>query len=98
MSSAIPRNVKILLWDTNESDISLKKHSQYIIERVLEYGDIDEILWLKGIYDIEQIQKVLCESKRISPETGNFFSLLYNIPRESMRCIQKPFMNRQERF
>lgn len=94
----IPQNVMVFLWDVHASEISLKKHATFIIERILEYGDFKEILWLNQNFDVDQIRQTLIKSRRISPKTGSFYSMVYKLSRDELCCIQRPFTRKQERF
>ena len=89
MQSNLPKNLNKYFWDTNISNLSLEKNSTYIIERLLELGDLNELEWLNKNYSKEQISKTLQSSSRISPKTGNFFSIYYGIPKESLVCMKK---------
>ncbi len=94
----IPNYVKKYLWDVDTNTISADSHAQFVIERVLEYGDIDSLKWLTEVYPTETISSTLKVSKKISAKTGNFYSLIFNIPKEEMECIRKPFTQKQNRF
>lgn len=48
-----------LFWDTNPKKIDTKKHSRYIIERILEFGRKDEVGWVFKKYPKSTIKKVI---------------------------------------
>lgn len=98
MNKAFPQSIKTLLWDTNIQRISLDVHKQFIIERVLEFGDIQDMKWLLTKYSEKEVIEVLKKSKRISAKTGNYYSLIFNIDKSEMLCMKKPFTKKQERF
>ena len=98
MKINIPPKVISLLWDAKLADISLSKHKQYVIERVLEYGDLAEDKWLKSVYSIEDIIDVIKRSRQISIKTANYYSLIFNIPQEEILCFKQPFTQKQNRF
>lgn len=50
MQSSIPSSFSKYFWDTKPQNISIEKHSTYIIERLLEFGDIEQLDWLNTIY------------------------------------------------
>jgi hypothetical protein len=98
MTSTIPDFVKKYLWDVNEKDISTSSYKNFIIERILEYGDFNSISWLEDTYSREDIIEVLRTSNKLSRNTGNLYSLYYNVPKEELLCIRKPFIQKQNRF
>lgn len=98
MKGKIPDFVKKYLWDVPEEKLSTKDHANFIIERVLEYGDIDSLDWLQREYPKEKIIEVLKKSNKLSRNTGNLYSLYFNVPKEELLCIRKPFIQKQNRF
>jgi hypothetical protein len=71
----IPR---ALFWDTNPDSLDFQKNKKYIIERTLEFGDDRAVKWLFSIYPPSEIKKILDESRRISPKSARYWSLLLN--------------------
>jgi len=96
--TSFPDNIKILLWDTDLKSLSMKDNAQFIIERILEYGDLTEYKWMKNRFSEEQVNMTLRNSKRLSAKTATFYSLIYNVPAEKILCLKKPFTQKQNRF
>lgn len=96
--STFPAYIQSLLWDVNIATINLDTHKHYIIERVLEYGGFDALHWIEQSFKKDDIIQTLKTSKRLSAKTGNFFAHYYNLDRNSLVCIQKPFTQKQHRF
>jgi hypothetical protein len=94
MAAKIPDNVKKYLWDVTEETLSVNKHKNFIIERVLEYGDFDSLKWLTSTYSKSDIVKVLKTSNKISRNTGNLYALYFDVDKEEILCIQKPFIQK----
>ena len=94
----IPRQFKFLFWDTSPERLSFQKHKQYIIERILEYGDFDADRWLLTKYSEDDLVDVVKKSKRISLKTASFYSLKYNIDKKEIQFFKNPFKERQNRF
>lgn len=65
-----------LFWDTNPEWIDPKKNAQYIIERVLDYGNDEEVRWLRNFYELPLIKKIVESSRSLRPETKNLWNLL----------------------
>lgn len=94
----IPSFIKKYLWDVRLETLDIEEHSEFVIERVLEYGDTDSFTWLIKTYDKEKILQVLRNSKKISPKTGNIYAMYFGVPKEQFLCIRKPFIQKQDRF
>jgi hypothetical protein len=93
MKKTLPKAFDKYFWDTNTDTLSVDENYSYIIERLLELGDLDELAWVNNNYSKEKIEETLHKSRRISPKTGNFFSLYYKIPKDSLpACMKKHFI------
>lgn len=52
-----------LFWDVDLSFLDSKEHSSYIIERVLDFGDDEDIRWLFSTYPKAVIRETLEHSR-----------------------------------
>jgi hypothetical protein len=98
MKQKIPENIKILLWDIRKDQILLGEHYQFIIERIMEYGDVGDIKWMESTFSKDKIIKTLKRSKRLSAKTANYFAIKYKISKSEIQCMIKPYTKKQERF
>jgi len=87
---SIPRYLKPYFWDADFAHIHPHRHSQYILERILEYGDDRAIRWLRKHYTSDEIGKVVRSSRVLSPNTANLWGLFLAIPRSEMQCFLNP--------
>ena len=76
----IPRRFYPLFWDSNPSRIGLKRNAHYVIERILELGDLDAVHWLQRIYPVKDLIEVFEVSRGISPRSRNFWRLWFEVP------------------
>lgn len=74
---AIPERVRALFWDVDSNKINLRANARYIIERILETGDMEAFDWLQRIYPARTIIEVLETSRKISPKSKHFWSVWY---------------------
>lgn len=65
-----------LFWDTNPDKIDTEKNAQYIIERILDFGNDEEVKWLWDYYNKSLIKKIVVKSRSLMPETRNLWMLL----------------------
>lgn len=95
---AIPPFLKKYFWDTDVRKLSLKKHSTYIIERVLEWGNLDAVKWLRDMYPERMIISVLGSSRRISDRSWNFWKLIFSHHNFLPSCIRRSSKKTQEKI
>lgn len=77
-------------WDVKPDQIDLNVSRKFVIERLLEMGDMKELLWLQDQYSKDDLIDTVKTSRRISQKTGNFFALVFGIATEELECMKKP--------
>ncbi|MBI2475835.1 MAG: hypothetical protein HYV67_01155 [Candidatus Taylorbacteria bacterium] len=48
-----------LFWDVDPKTIDPEKHAVYIIERILDFGNTEEVRWLFRYYPKSEIKRVM---------------------------------------
>lgn len=87
-----PGFLKKYFWDVDFKKINIKSHSRDILARLLEYGDIKAISWLRRNFTQDEIVDVLFHLRSVSPKSANFWALIFNIDRNKIACLQKPYL------
>jgi hypothetical protein len=77
--SMIPERFRSLFWDTNPDSIHMRRHARYIIERILEFGDLDALEWLQKVYPSQTIIDVLGVSRSISDKSRIFWGIWFGV-------------------
>ncbi len=72
-ASSIPETLRSLFWDTNPDRIHIRKNARYIIERILELGDMKAFAWLQRVYTLQIITDILKTSRVITEKSRNFW-------------------------
>ncbi len=65
-----------LFWDVNPDKIDLEKNAQYVIERVLDLGNDQEVSWLWQTYDKSLLKKTVEKSRSLRPSSKTLWTLL----------------------
>ena len=74
--TTIPDFLQPFFWETEFSQINIDKNRQYIIERILELGDLSAVSWLFSNYQENEIKEVLEISRKVSAKSRNFWQLI----------------------
>ncbi len=82
-----------LFWDTDPLTIDLKKHSLFIIERVLTRGSWDEFQRILTYYGKESVGSFACKIRHLDKKTFSFCANYFNIPKENFRCYTQQQLN-----
>lgn len=75
-----------LFWDANRSEISLEEHAPYIIQRVLEYGSMNDWKLVYNYYGLEKIVNVCKRLRTLEPTSLSFICTISHTKKEDYRC------------
>lgn len=80
---------KQLFWDTRFSELDYKKNANFIIARVLSYGDIFDYKDIKKQYGFKKIKSAAKRVSYFDKKSLYFWSYIFNLPLNSLKCIKK---------
>lgn len=83
----LPKTLYRYFWDVNPQEITSHDNSVFVIERLLEMGNVQAVEWMNKQFSRNQIEKTLKASHRISPKAANFWALMYNVPESEIACL-----------
>jgi len=87
----IPEYIKMVLWDVDTEELDLKKHWFFVIERIMDYGNENDVQWMLGTFSKEQLIEVVKKSRNLNRKTANFWVLWFGIDREEIRCFKNTY-------
>lgn len=82
----IPVFEKRIFWDVNFETLDYDNKASFLIERVFEPGDVQDILNCRRYYGDEQVKQVLMEAKWLSLETIYLSAAIFNNKLADYRC------------
>jgi len=75
-----------IFWDVNFDRLDVDDRWRFVIERVFERGDVEDIRQCRRYYGDERIIEALLKAKFLPLHTTHFVSALFNRPLEDFRC------------
>jgi hypothetical protein len=76
-----------LFWDVKRDKCKWELHKEFIVQRVLEYGLIEDWYILSRKIGILEIANIAMQIRDLSPRSLAFISTLSHIPTEKFRCF-----------
>ena len=73
----LPESFRKYFWDCNFDDLSVKKYPKFILERVLNFGSLQHIQWIKCKVGDEYFRKIATQSRRLDKKTLNYWKTIY---------------------
>lgn len=89
---------KNLFWDVKFESLEYKKDADFIIEKVLNFGNEKDYQKIKKIYGLQKIKKTAKKINYTSKKNINFWSVIFNIPSNLFKCTKKFSRKKQSIF
>ncbi len=80
-------------WDTDLQAIDPTLHKDFVIERLLQYGGLEGVRWMLECWGTDAIKKVVQKSRSLSRMTATFWSVYFDLPVETIRCLSEPTLS-----
>ena len=75
-----------LFRDTDISKLDMNKFPAYVIQRVLEYGEMKDWRLINRYYGLPKIVEVCKELRTLDPVCLSFICAISHTPKEEYRC------------
>jgi hypothetical protein len=77
---------KRIFWDVDFEKLDYDKKANFVIERVFERGDVDDIRQCRRYYGDEKVKEVLLNTKFLPEHRIYLASAIIDKPIEEFRC------------
>lgn len=77
---------KRIFWDVNFEQIDYDAKANFVIERVFERGDVEDIRQCRRYYGDEKVASALLNAKYLPLQTLHFASAIIDKPLTEFRC------------
>ncbi len=67
-----------LFWDTDPNKIDADRNAPYIIERIMDFGNDEEVRWMRKQYPRQLLAQVCKNSKQLHKSSRTLWTLLTN--------------------
>ena len=88
----IPKSLHHLFWDVDVKKLDPEKKAYFVINRLLDKGNIEAVRWIKNTFNTKQIRYTLENMRDFSLRSGSFWGLIYHIPLYKLKCFQEPYL------
>jgi hypothetical protein len=89
---------KTLFWDVDFKKIDYQKETDFIVGRVLDFGNLKEWVAVKTFYGLPKIKKIAQKHIFSDPKSANFWSIMLKIPFKEIKCNKNPFLKTPKVF
>lgn len=82
---------KNLFWDVNLKNNEIQKNASFIIGRILEYGDENDIKWMLKNFKNSQIKQTLYKKRDISSKSANYWASIFGLSKNKILCLKMSY-------
>lgn len=79
--------LKPIFWDIKIDNLDYENHKRYTIERILQYGFTEHIIWMMKHFEKKDIVEAVKNSRSIDRKTANYWSIHLGINRDEILCF-----------
>ncbi|MBI5614083.1 hypothetical protein HY947_04125 [Candidatus Gottesmanbacteria bacterium] len=98
LPTKIPKELEHFFWDVKASTVNPSKHPHYVINRLLDKGDLAAARWVIRAFPKTVIQETLKKIRDFSPWNGVFWSRYLDIPREEVQCLNPSYLKMRKQL
>lgn len=95
-SAAIPTSVPASLhqffWDVDAKKLNPRTHQRYVINRLLDKGNLEAARWVLKNFPKENIIDTFKTYRDFSPWNGAFWAHYLGIPEKEVACLQRSYL------
>ena len=84
---------KRIFWDVDFEKIDYDAKANFVIERVFERGDVEDIRQCRRYYGDKQVTDALLKAKYLPLHTIHYASAMIDRPLEDFRCYTLRLLN-----
>jgi hypothetical protein len=96
--NTVPHEFAHFFWDASIDDISIENHKRYIVERLLNEGDVQSLQWVIQLFGMDGIKQVICEARGLNRLTARFWQRYFQLREDEMRCFSTSWMSNESTF
>jgi hypothetical protein len=94
----IPDYLHRYFWDVDVNKIDFENDYQYVINRLLDKGDLASASWVLHNYPKEKIIKTLNLRRDFSPRSGTFWANYLNISVTEVACLNQSYRQKRKQL
>ena len=91
LPTSLPRKFHKFFWDVDAGKVNPSKNPKYVINRLLDKGDLAAARWVLQKFSHDLIIDTLKTLRDFSFRTAYFWANFLSIPMEEIKCMREPY-------
>lgn len=88
----LPKELHRFFWDVDPKKVNPAQKPHYVINRLLDKGDLEAARWVLRNFSQDTIIETLKTMRDFSPWNGRFWARYLNVPEEEVTCLQPSYL------
>ncbi|MBI5356717.1 hypothetical protein HZB78_03835 [Candidatus Collierbacteria bacterium] len=98
LPATLPAEFHRFFWDIDATNLDPSRHPHYVINRLLDKGNLDAAKWVLGNFAKETIKETFRKRKDFSPWNGRFWSHYLNLEEKEVACLNPSYLNQRRQL
>lgn len=91
LPTTLPPSLCKFFWDVNPAKVNPSEKPYYVINRLLDKGNVEAARWVLANFPKETIRETFRKLRDFSPVVANFWADYLHFPLEEVKCMQEPW-------
>lgn len=96
--TSVPPSLHTFFWDIEATNLDPSKHSRYVINRLLDKGDLNAARWVLRSFPKTMIVETLKTRRDFSPWNGTFWAHYLGVPTKEVACLQPSYREMRKKL
>lgn len=92
LPTKIPPSLYQFFWDVNPAKVNPSEKPYYVINRLLDKGNVEAARWVLANFPKETIRETFRKLRDFSPWNGRFWARYCHIPEEEVLCLHPSYL------
>ncbi len=89
---SLPKDLYRFFWDIKPEQLDPSAKPYYVINRLLDKGDLDAARWVLKCFPKETIIETVKTLRDFSPKSARFWAAYLSVPQEEVLCLQPSYL------
>lgn len=96
LPTRLPKQFHSLFWDIDAGKLNPGKKPYYVINRMLDKGDLKAARWVLKHFPEKTIVETFKKIRDFSPWNGTFWAKFLEIPEKEVACLHPSYLKRRK--
>ncbi len=79
-------------WDVDPKQVNPQKSPEYVINRLLDKGNLEAARWLLNTFQQQALEEALKTMRGFSPKSARFWALYLGVPESEVACLDPSYL------